>query len=206
MDESDPRAGATGARERLGVLGGTFDPVHVGHVVAAVDVRCALDLDRVLLVVAGHPWQKQGEVVAPAAARLAMVEAAVAGIAGLEASSLEVERPGPTLTADTLALLDDGTRELFLVVGSDVAARLDTWRRVDEVRRRATLVVVSRSGDVDVEPAGTGWRRAHVTIPRLEVSSTEVRDRVAAGRPIDGLVPAGAVRVLREHGLYTRGR
>jgi nicotinate-nucleotide adenylyltransferase len=190
--------------ERLGVLGGTFDPVHVGHVVAAVGARHALALDRVLLVVAGDPWQKEGQVVADAESRYAMVAAAVEGVSGLDASRVEIDRPGPTYTADTLRELEAPDRDLHLVVGSDVAASLHTWRRVDEVRERAVLVVVAREGEARVEPADAGWRVVHLAIPRLDVSSTDCRDRVASGRPIDGLVPPAAVRVVEERGLYTR--
>lgn len=191
-------------RERLGILGGTFDPVHVAHLVAAMEARRALDLDRVLLVVAGDPWQKAGEVCAPAPVRSEMVRAAVEGVEGLEVSDMEIERGGPTYTADTLEALAGPDRDLFLVVGSDVAASLDTWRRVDVVRSLATVVVVERAGEPAVAPPGEGWRVEHVTIPRLDISSTDVRTRVAERRPIDFLVPPGAVRIIRENGLYTR--
>jgi nicotinate-nucleotide adenylyltransferase len=201
-------SGAGPTPERVGVLGGTFDPVHVAHVVAAVTVRHALGLDRVVLVVAGDPWQKRGRVVASAADRLAMTRAAVDGLAGIEVSALEVERAGPTYTIDTLRALAAADRELFLIVGSDVAAGLDSWHRAEEVRAAATLVVVSREHDgatvdgVTVgEPAGAPLQ---VRIPRLDVSSSDLRRRVAAGEPIDGLVPEAAVRVLRERHLYTR--
>lgn len=200
----DPGASPSPRRERLGILGGTFDPVHVAHLVAAMEARAALHLDRVLLVVAGDPWQKSGQVRAPAQVRLAMVRAAVEGVEGLEASAIEVERPGPTYTADTLEALARPERDLFLVVGSDVAASLATWKRVDVVRGLATVVVVERSGEPAAAPPGEGWRVEHVTIPRFDISSTDVRDRVADGRPIDLLVPRGAVRILREEGLYTR--
>lgn len=199
--------GDTRRRERVGVLGGTFDPVHVAHLVAALAARHALDLDRVVLVVAGDPWQKRGAVVASAADRLAMTRAAVDGLDeadgrnGIEVSALEVERSGPTYTIDTLRAFSAADRELFLIVGSDVAARLDTWHRADEVRTAATLVVVSRENATSVSGPGS---LVHLPIPRLDVSSTELRTRVANGEPIDGLVPAGAVRVIRERRLYTR--
>jgi nicotinate-nucleotide adenylyltransferase len=187
-------------RERIGVLGGTFDPVHVAHLVVAVAARHALELDRVLLVVAGDPWQKRESVVASAADRLAMTRAAVEDLGdgeGIEVSALEVDRPGPTYTIDTLRALTAAERDLFLIVGSDVAGRLDSWHRADDVRTAATIVVVSRDGD------GPGDGTDVLRIPRLDVSSTALRARVAAGEPIDGLVPAGAVRVIRERHLYT---
>ena len=189
-----------GARERVGVLGGTFDPVHIAHLVAAVGARHALGLDRVVLVVAGDPWQKRGSVVASAADRLAMTVAAIEGYEGLEVSTIELDRPGPTYTIDTLRALTDADRELFLIVGADVAAKLDTWHEADAVRAAATLVVVSRDGVEHAAGAGA----LTVRIPRLDVASSDLRERVARGEPIDVLVPAGAVRVIRERRLYTR--
>ncbi|MGH9032440.1 MAG: nicotinate-nucleotide adenylyltransferase [Acidimicrobiia bacterium] len=190
--------------DRIGVFGGTFDPVHVGHVVAAVETRAVLRLDRVLMVVAGDPWQKREQMVAPAADRLALVEAAVEGIDGVEASAIEIERAGPSVTADTLEALAAPGRDLFLVLGADAVRNMPTWRRLEETRALATIVVVERSGEHDVAPPAEGWHVVHVRIPRLEVSSTDLRARLAEGRPIDGLVPPGTVRAIRERGLYTR--
>ena len=193
-------------RQRLGVLGGTFDPVHIGHLVAAVNARAALDLDTVLLVVAGQPWQKSGSVLTPAADRLAMVEAAVEGVEGLEASRRELDRPGPTYTADTLEELvaEDPDRDLFLVVGSDVAVDLGTWERPEVVARLATLAVVDRGGNVDLGLPPM-WRVERVEIPRLEISSSDIRQRCADGRPIDFLVPEPVMTRIRALGLYAGG-
>ncbi len=189
--------------ERVGVFGGTFDPVHVGHLVAAANVRHAMGLDRVLLVVANLPWQKADRTLTPAEDRLAVVEAAVEGAEGLEASRLEIDRGGESYTADTLEELMAAhpERELFLIVGADVAAELATWRRVDVVARLATLVVVTRSG-VPQPQLGPRWRTARVEIPALEVSSSELRSRRAAGRPLDFLVPRPAIDCIRRRGLY----
>jgi nicotinate-nucleotide adenylyltransferase len=200
---------APGGR-RVGVFGGTFDPVHIGHLVAANEVRWALQLDVVLLMVAGEPWQKAGRSdMAPAVDRLAVVEAAVADVEGLEASSLEVDRSGPTYTADTLAelRLAEPDVELFLIVGADVTALLDTWERPADVRRLATLVAVERPGSAPVRVdrlRREGWRVETVAIPALEVSSSALRARLAEGKPIDFLVPAAAVRELRARGRYAR--
>ena len=194
---------------RIGVLGGTFDPVHIGHLAAASEVRHALGLDEVLLVVAASPWQKTGtRTITPAADRLAVLQSAVEGIDGLEASSVEIDRGGPTYTADTLAELSAGGDELFLIVGADVANLLDTWVRPEEVKAEATLVVVGRPGSIaDVDDLRTdGWRIEAVEIPALDVSSSDLRARLAAGRPIDVLVPAGAVREIEKRGLYARTR
>lgn len=192
------------AGRRIGVLGGTFDPIHVGHLVVGVDARHALDLDVVLYVVANEPWQKVGtRPITPAADRLAVVAAAVAGVAGLEPCDLELRRGGPSYTADTLAELGDAEpgAALFLVVGADVAAALGSWERVEEVRRAAELVVVDRPGPpapLDLD----GWRTHRLAVPALDVSSTDLRARVREGRPLDFLVPAPAIRCIRERGLY----
>ena len=190
--------------ERIGVLGGTFDPVHVGHLVAAGDARWALHLDRVLVVVAGDPWQKRGQVAASARDRLALAEAAVADVDGIEASAVEVDRTGPSVTADTLEELAAPGREFFLLLGADAVANMPTWRRLDETRGLATVVVIERAGDAHAEPPGGGWRYERLSIPRLDVSSSDVRARLAAGRPVDGLVPPAVVREIRARGLYTR--
>lgn len=190
--------------ERLGIFGGTFDPPHVGHLVTAVNVRHSCRLDRVLLVVNSVPWQKVGtREISDAEDRFALVQAAVAGVAGLEASRIEIDRGGLSYTADTLAeLLDeDPTRELFVVLGSDAAHGLPTWERVDEVRERSTVVVVDRPGAEPQRPL-PGWRWLRVEVPRLEVSSTDLRARVADGRPLDYLVPPEVVKCIAERGLY----
>jgi nicotinate-nucleotide adenylyltransferase len=199
----------------LGVFGGTFDPVHVAHIVAAVEARRALDLDRVVLVPAGDPWQKRSSVTAPATDRLAMVAAAVEGIEGLEVSPLEVERDGPSYTYQTLEALSAPDRSLFLIVGADVAATMGSWVGIERLPGLARLVVVDRA-DPDAEPGPAaapgrrvpddrlpeGWHCDRVAIPRLDVSSTGLRARAARGWPLDGLVPPGAVRIIAERGLY----
>lgn len=198
---SAPRA------RRIGVLGGTFDPVHIGHLVAAAEARHALDLDVVLLMVANQPWQKVGvRPLSPAEDRLAVVVAAVEGTAGLEASALEIERGGTTYTADTLAELAaaEPDAELYLIVGADVAGQLHTWKRTDEIRAAARLVVVGRPGSHAPRTAleADGWRVTEVTIPALAVSSTDLRHRAAEGRPLDFLVPPAAVHEIAERALY----
>ena len=192
--------------ERLGVFGGTFDPVHIAHIVVATETRAALGLDRVLLVVAGDPWQKRGKVVASARDRLMLVEAAADGVNGVEASALEVEREAASVTADTLEALAGPHRELFVVLGADAVANMSTWRRLDDTRKLATIVIVERLGDAYAEPPGSGWKVERVAIPRLDVSSTDLRDRLASGRPVDGLIPPSVVHAIEAHGLYTGGR
>jgi nicotinate-nucleotide adenylyltransferase len=189
---------------RLGVFGGTFDPVHNGHLAAAVNARRALRLDRVLVVPARDPWQKQDRELAPADARMAMLEAAMAGVDGVEVSRSELDRPGPTYTADTVEELhrQHPDAELFLIVGADAASDLATWERPDVIRDLTTVVIVSRA-DIDQPGApGPGWRVEHVRIPPLAISSTDLRRRAGEGDPLDGLMPPAAIRCLRERGLY----
>ena len=180
--------------------------MHVGHVVAAVDTRAALGLDRVLMVVAGDPWQKRGEVVAPAADRLALAAAAVEDVDGVEASAVEIERGEPSVTYDTLTALAAPGRELFMVLGADAARNMPTWRKLEETRELATLVIVERAGDAHAEAPAPGWRVERVTIPRLDIASRDLRARLARGHPIDGLVPPAVVRAIAERGLYNRHR
>lgn len=200
---ADREPGTQHRARRVGLFGGTFDPPHVGHLVTAVNVRHALDLDVVVLMVANVPWQKEGSrSITPAEDRLAMVEAAVADVPGLEAGRLEIELGGPSYTADTLAALAEREPgvELFTIVGDDAAAGLSTWERHEEVVERSTLVVVDRPGEpVDLDD-DVPW--IHVEVPRLEVSSTDLRARFVDGRPLDYLVPDSVLQVIAERGLY----
>ncbi len=186
------------------MFGGTFDPPHVGHLVAAVNARHGAGLDRVLLVVANEPWQKTGlREVSPAADRLAMVQAAVEGVEGLEASDIEIRRGGPSYSIDTLQELhdEDPSRELFLILGSDAAEGLDSWERSERLHDLATIVVVERPGAEGARPPA-GYRYEVVSVPLLDVSSTEVRSRVLEGRPLDFLLTPGVIRCIEERGLY----
>ena len=189
--------------QRIGVLGGTFDPIHIGHLVTGVNVRHDLSLEVVLFVVAHSPWQKASRHITPSRDRFDMVAAALEGRPGLEACDLEIERGGVSVTADTLTTLRERhpAADLFLIVGQDQAANLHTWERVDEVRELATLVVVGRPGSEGGTPPA-GWRWEPVDVPLLEVSSSDVRERFATGRPLDWLVPDPVVRLATERGLY----
>lgn len=187
----------------IGVFGGTYDPPHVGHLVTAVNVRHALDLDLVLLMVANVPWQKVGtRPITPAVDRLAMVRAAVAGVPRLSAGDHEIRAGGPSYTADTLAVLADEHpgAVLYTIVGDDAAAKIHTWERFGEVLERSRMVVVDRPGNrVDLDTA-IDW--IHVEVPRLEVSSTDLRARCQDGRPLDYLVTDEVLAVIRERRLY----
>ena len=194
-------------RTRIGLFGGTFDPPHVGHLVTAVNVRHALNLDQVVLMVANDPWQKSGgREVTPALDRLAMVEAAVAGVEGLIAGRDEIDRGGPSFTADTLVHLAERHPgvEWYTIIGDDAAASLDSWERVEQVVDLSYLVVVDRPGHQAALSTRYEW--IHVESPRLEVSSTDLRARFLDGRPLDYLVTEPVRRVIIERGLYGVGR
>lgn len=189
--------------QRIGLFGGTFDPPHVGHLVTAVNVRHALDLDVVVLMVANVPWQKDGtRAITPALDRFAMVEAAVADVPGLVAGRAEIDHGGPSFTADTLALLSEQHpgATFFTIVGDDAAAGFESWHRYEEVAARSRLVVVDRPGEAVELPARFEW--IHVEVPHLEVSSTDLRARAADGRPLDYLVTEPVLAVIAERGLY----
>jgi nicotinate-nucleotide adenylyltransferase len=188
---------------RIGLFGGTFDPPHVGHLVTAVNVRHALALDAVVLMVANAPWQKQGtRPISAAEDRLAMVEAAVADVDGLVAGDSEIRRGGPSFTADTLADMVEGYpgADLFTIVGDDAAAGLTSWERHEEVVAQSRLVVVDRPGAPVELPSGFEWLR--VEVPRLEVSSTDLRARVRDGRPLDYLVTEPVLDIIAVRNLY----
>ena len=157
----------------------------------------------VILMVANIPWQKQGErAITPAADRLAMVGAAVADVPGLAAGRLEIDAGGPSYTADTLAALVAAHpgAELFTIVGDDAAAGLHTWERFEEVLALSSLVVVDRPGNSVRPPDDVDW--IHVEVPRLEVSSTDLRARFGDGRPLDYLITDAVLAVIAARNLY----
>ncbi len=199
---------------RVGVLGGTFDPVHHGHLVAAQEVRHALALDTVLLVPAGNPPHKPERPISAADHRLAMVSLAIAGRPGFELSRVDVDRPGLHFTLDTLTILQQqwvaGTR-FFFIVGADSLAELTGWRRPGEILGLADLAVVERPGvrvDLPALEARLPRLGSHlhwVNMPLLQISSTDLRARVRDGRPIAFLVPRSVEDYILEHGLYRAG-
>ena len=197
----------TGSGTRIGVFGGTFDPIHRGHVDVADAVHRALGLDRMLVVVANEPWQKAGRPVSPAEDRYAMVEAALRDRPGLEPSRIELDRGGPSYTIDTVRRLlgDDPTAEVVVVVGADVVGGLVTWHEHEALRDLVTLAVVDRPGAPGVDPS-EGWRFVRVPVEPLDVSSTALRSRLEAGEPVDGEVPASVIRCIAERHLYATGR
>jgi nicotinate-nucleotide adenylyltransferase len=189
-------------RRRIGLVGGSFDPPHVGHLVVAECALVELGLDEVRLLVAGEPWMKPA--VSAAADRVALVEAAVAGAPGLVCDTREVGRPGPTFTADTLAELraEEPDADLFFVLGEDAAAVLPAWERIEEAFALATFVVVTRPGSDAPDEALLPGPVVHLEIPQLRVSSTDLRDRFARGGATRWLVPPAVDEEIRRRGLY----
>lgn len=189
---------------RIGIFGGTFDPPHLGHLVVAQDACSALSLDRVLFVVAAAPPHKRGRQHTAATLRLEMLRAALAGDDRFEACDLELRRPGLSYTVDTIRQLREEWPgdELILLIGADQARELHTWHAPDEIARLATIVALSREGDrVTDTRGGLPVRSLHVT--RLDISATDIRRRVAAGRPIRYLVPDAVQAIIRRESLYT---
>lgn len=190
---------------RTGVLGGTFDPPHLGHLRVAEDVRREWQLGEVLLVPAGEPPHKMGMQVTSSALRLEMTRAAVRGVPGLSVSDIEVTRAGPSYMVDTLRSLvgECAGDEFFLVIGADQWAEFDTWMDPEEVARLAHVLVMARDGSdpSGANPAGT-VRWSPVAVTRVDVSSTEIRERVRAGASIEEMVPGSVAEIIARENLY----
>lgn len=192
------------AAGKIGVFGGTFDPPHVGHLVAAVNVADQLELRQVLFVVAGTPWQKVGtRPISSAADRMAMVDLALADRGDMVSSPIEMQLGGDAVTATTLEALAPQypDTELVVIVGSDAAAGMATWRRADELAEMATIAVVDRPGTTGGRPP-TPFRFEVVACPLMDISSSDVRERVSADLRIDYLVPDRVRDYVETRGLY----
>jgi nicotinate-nucleotide adenylyltransferase len=182
---------------RTGILGGTFDPIHIAHLHTAECARHQLALDRVLVVPAGDPWQKSGQEITPAHHRLEMCRLALEGVAGIDVDDREVRREGPSYTIDTLDSFPAG-EELFLIVGADAAAGLDSWHRWKEVADRATIAVAPRPGVHRPEYPDA----VNVDMGMLEISGTDIRLRVRESRPYRYLVTRAVHDYIESNGLY----
>lgn len=190
------------SRLRLGVMGGTFDPIHNGHLVAASEVAAALNLDEVLFVPTGEPWQK--DEVTHTSARQLMVEIATAANPRFKVSTVDIDRSGPTFTVDTLRDLRSmhPDADLFFITGADAVTSIAGWKDASELWDLAHFVAVTRPGhNLDLPAAPEGAIEV-LEIPALAISSTDIRARVAAGKPIWYLVPDGIVQFIGKHGLY----
>ncbi|MDQ3962779.1 MAG: nicotinate-nucleotide adenylyltransferase [Actinomycetota bacterium] len=192
--------------QRMGVIGGTFDPIHIGHLVAASEALNAFSLDRVMFVPAGRPWQKSTH--ADPEDRFMMTTLAAAPHQRFSVSRIELDRRGPTYTVDTLASLKDFfNAQMFFIAGADTVAELGTWHNVEALGDLTELIAVTRPGfSLDTSDMAPGWPKVHtMDIPALDVSSTMIRARVADGKPIDYLVPVEVARYISRLGLYVGG-
>lgn len=190
---------------RLGVLGGTFDPIHLGHLVAAAEALHRFELDRVLFLPAGRPWQKAS--YSGPEDRCMMTTLGIEDHGSFAASRIELDRQGPTYTADTLLALRDFYGmdvSLYFIVGADTAANLGTWEKLDVLREVAEFIAVTRPriSLSELKP-GPGWPRVHkMEMPAIGISASDIRRRVRAGEPIDYQVPHRVASYIRSHGLY----
>ncbi len=193
---------------RVGVMGGTFDPLHVGHLVIASEALHEFRLDRVTFMPTGQPWQKRS--YSDPEDRYLMTVLGTGGNPRFTVSRMELDRTGPTYTADTMRELKSfhGVEvELFFIVGADAVLKLGTWARIENLREQASVIAVTRPGfdlsDFDGEET---WPQVEImSSPPVDISSTQIRTRVREGRPIDYLVPADVVAYIKERGLYIGG-
>ncbi|MGH3700477.1 MAG: nicotinate-nucleotide adenylyltransferase [Pseudonocardiaceae bacterium] len=196
---------------RLGVMGGTFDPIHHGHLVAASEVQARFELDEVVFVPTGIPWQKEGRAVSPAEDRYLMTVIATASNPRFSTSRVDIDRQTPTFTVDTLTDLRTQfpDQEMFFITGADALAQILSWKRVEELFDLAHLVGVTRPG-FHLDGQHLPDRAVSlVEVPAMAISSTECRQRVAVGLPVWYLVPDGVVQYISKRGLYRadqRGR
>ncbi|MCX7912607.1 MAG: nicotinate-nucleotide adenylyltransferase [Dehalococcoidales bacterium] len=203
-------------KAKIGVLGGTFDPVHLGHLAVAEEVRRALNLGEVLLVPSGVPVMRRQEAVTPPEMRLAMLELAVGGIPYLKVSRREIDRPGVSYTVETLAGLkkDCGdSTDLYFILGWDNLEQFWKWRRPDEIIRLCHLVAVPRPGYprpslelLEEKVPGISARVIFLDGPYLDISASAIRRAVAGGRPFEHLVPTAVAEYIKRHHLYLHDR
>ncbi|WP_442907530.1 nicotinate-nucleotide adenylyltransferase [Kineococcus sp. G2] len=194
-------------RPRLGVMGGTFDPIHHGHLVAASEVAARFDLDEVVFVPTGRPWQKSRRDIAPAEHRYLMTVIATASNPRFTVSRIDVEREGFTYTIDTLRELHQlrPDADLFFITGADALAQILQWKDVAELWSLAHFVGVSRPGHALSDDGLPLDGVSLLEVPALSISSTDCRRRVAGGLPVWYLVPDGVVQHITKHGLYRDG-
>ncbi len=196
---------------KLGIIGGTFDPIHLGHLHLASALKTKIGFDKVLLVVANDPWMKSKRNLTSANHRFEMVKIAVSGLVGVEASDLEIARGGVTYSADTLYELSNKfpNAELNFIIGSDLVEELALWDRVEEIFELAKVLVVTRPQSVESNsmsnpvPNSLASRLEYVELEAIEVSSTNVRNRLSMQLSVQGLVPANVIDYIAKHHLYS---
>jgi nicotinate-nucleotide adenylyltransferase len=197
---------------RAGVFGGTFDPIHLGHLAAARFIQTTLKLDKVIFVPAGQPWMKAGTPVSPVRDRVEMVRLAVARRESFELSTIEADRPGPSYAVDTMSMvrrqLGSGS-DLFFMLGSDALMDIGKWREPQRLIHLCQLVAFARPGsglpgmgDLEAAVPGVSQRIVFVEVPHRDIQATDIRQRIAEGRSIQRLVPRAVERYILEHGLY----
>lgn len=192
---------------RQGLLGGSFDPVHLAHIELARQAQRHLALDSVTLIPAARPWQR-GALGATAQHRLEMLKLATAGEAGLKLSTVEIDRDGPTYTIDTLRDLPEGPR-YFWILGADQLENFCSWKQWQEITTRVELAVAARPGSaLKAPPALDEWlasqgRVLHfIPMPPFNLSATEIRQRIAGGQSVDGMMLPSVAQYIQQHGLY----
>ncbi|MEY4993088.1 MAG: hypothetical protein RIS82_210 [Actinomycetota bacterium] len=190
------------SQARLGIMGGTFDPIHIGHLVAANEVAAALDLSQVIFVPTGEPWQKQK--VSPAHHRFAMTKLAIAGNSKFSISSVDIDRDGPTYAVDTVTDIQNlyPDAKLHFITGADSVADIFSWSRPERLLQLAKFIGVTRPGHNLAVPRGAEGSVSLLEIPALAISSTDIRSRVREGRPIRYLLPDSVVEYIETNRLY----
>jgi nicotinate-nucleotide adenylyltransferase len=196
---------------KVGILGGTFDPVHNGHLVIAEAIKAHLNLDEVVFVPAGQPWLKADRPISPAQDRLEMLRLALAGKPYFKISAAEIERAGPSYTVDTVEELKRqlGKAELFFILGWDSLATLPRWHDAPRLIRLCTLVAVHRPGyphpelpPMELDVPGVSRRVIFMSEPCVDISATDIRQKARQGLPVNNLVPEAVVRYIKQRGLY----
>jgi nicotinate-nucleotide adenylyltransferase len=199
---------------KIGILGGTFDPIHSGHLAIAEEARAYLNLTEVLFLPAGQPWMKSDKPILPGRQRIEMIRLALQGRPSFKLSTLEIEHRGPSYTVDTLAKLkaqSTAPADLYFIVGWDNLARIPLWKDPLKLIEMCFLAVVPRPGydrpdmeKLEKELPGISKKVILMDTPRIDISATDIRNRVAQGLPISGLVPAAVEKYIKENGLYRR--
>jgi len=197
---------------KIGVLGGTFDPIHIGHLKVAEEVTARLNLSEIIFMPAGQPWLKINNAISPAEHRLEMVRLAIAGKTNFKLSTMEVDRPGPTYTVDTMAELSrklGSDDELFFILGWDNLTQLPQWREPSRLIKLCRLVAIPRVdfpepdlASLDAAIPGLSRRVILLQKPRIDVNASEIRRMVAQGLSIHNLVPEPVEKYIKEHKLY----